>query len=289
MMKGAKEYAVAVRRPDGSIQTDLFPYVSVTVRHKILSLPFIRGIISFVESLYIGMKTLMYSADLSMEEMQEEAQKTSPAAEKLMMTGTVIAAVLLALALFIVLPSLLASLVNRVVQNLWIVNLLEGLIRMLIFLGYIVAISRMKDIQRVFQYHGAEHKTINCYESGSELTPENAVRCTRLNRRCGTSFLFLVMLISILFFMLIPVSHPLYRILYRLLLIPVVAAVSYEVLKLSNRSQSRLITILVYPGLLLQKLTTKEPDIQQLEVAIASFKAVLYKETQADEDQAGAV
>ncbi len=317
MMKGAKEYAVAVRKADGTIHTELFPYVSLSSRHKFLGLPFIRGIVNFCESLYIGVKTLTYSADISMEDSEEAKEDTrkrdsakkkesirkkdstqkkedarkedgtqkkeaGSSAEKAVMIGTVALSIALALGMFILIPSLLASLIATVVRASWVVNLLEGLIRMAIFLGYVLAISRMKDIQRVFQYHGAEHKTINCYESGAALTPENASRCTRINRRCGTSFLFIVMLLSILFFMLVNVQHPLYRILCRLALVPVIASVSYEILKLSNRSQSRLLTALVYPGLLLQRLTTREPDEGQLEVAIASFTKVLDRELSSD-------
>ena len=285
MMKGPHEYAVAVRRADGSIQLDMKDCEPISKKHKLLGLPLVRGVVNFCESMYIGMKTLTYSADIVMEDAGEKkADEKESWKDKSLMTGTVIFAVLLALGIFIVLPSLISSFIQRfLIKATWIVNILEGLIRMAIFFGYVISISFMKDIQRVFEYHGAEHKTINCYESGQELTPDNALQCTRLNRRCGTSFLFLVMLISMLFFMVIQVSHPLYRILYRLLLIPVVAGVSYEILKFSNRSTSRIVGILVYPGLLLQKITTREPDREQIEVAIASFKAVLNKELGEDE------
>lgn len=285
MMKGPHEYAVAVRRADGSIQLDMKDCEPISKKHKLLGLPLVRGVVNFCESMYIGMKTLTYSADIVMEDAGEKkADEKESWKDKALMTGTVIFAVLLALGIFIVLPSLISGFIQRfLIKATWIVNILEGLIRMAIFFGYVISISFMKDIQRVFEYHGAEHKTINCYESGQELTPDNALQCTRLNRRCGTSFLFLVMLISMLFFMVIQVSHPLYRILYRLLLIPVVAGVSYEILKFSNRSTSRIVGILVYPGLLLQKITTREPDREQIEVAIASFKAVLNKELGEDE------
>ena len=283
MMKGVHEYAVAVRAPEGNIITKLTTYESLSRRHKILGIPFLRGIINFGESMYIGMKTLTYSADIGMTEEERAAEKEhTPFVNKLMLTGTVVFSIVLALGIFIVIPTLLATLLSRWIASPWVVNLLEGLIRMLIFLGYIILISRMKDIQRVFEYHGAEHKTINCYESGKELTPEQAKGCTRLHRRCGTSFLFIVMFVSILFFMVVQVPNPLLKIVYRPALVPVVASVSYEILKLSAKYDNRFLRALVWPGLLLQRLTTREPDEEELEVAIASFKAVLEKEIEHD-------
>ncbi len=283
MMKGSHEYAVAVRMPDGEIRTELTPYESIGSRHKFLALPFIRGIVNFVESLYIGMKTLTASAEISMtEEEKAEEKEHSPLVNRLLMAGTILVSIALAMGIFVVIPSLMGSLLERWIHVMWVTNLLEGFLRMAIFLLYIVLISRMQDIRRVFEYHGAEHKTINCYESGKELTPEAAIGCTRLHKRCGTSFMFIVMLISILFFMVIQVRHPLLKIAYRLLLIPLVASVSYEVLKLSARYENRFLSALVYPGLLLQKLTTREPDLEQLAVAIDSFKAVLEREEQHD-------
>ena len=285
MMKGDHHYAVAVRKPDGEIHVESFDTDSLTVRHKILGWPFIRGIIRFAESLVIGMRTLTYSAGFMLEE--EETAKTPETkldkwkqehGDNVLMGGTIVIAVVFALALFIVLPVFLSRLLSNVVEVSWVLNILEGVIRVLIFVLYIVAISRMKDIQRVFEYHGAEHKTIACYESGDELIPENVARHSRLNRRCGTSFIFLVMVISILIFMFVQAPNPLLRIVYRILLIPVVAAVSYEVLRLSARSKSKVLGAFVYPGLLLQKLTTKEPDHAEIEVAIASVISVLSTE-----------
>ena len=287
MMKGTKEYAVACRLPDGNIQTDLFPYEMLSQRHKWLGLPFIRGVVNFVESMDIGMKTLTYSADLSMTEEEKAAEKQhSETVNNLLMTGTVIFSICLALGIFVVIPSLLSSLLDQIIPYAWGVNLLEGVIRLGIFLGYIVLISRMKEIRRVFEYHGAEHKTINCYESGQPLTPENAAKCTRLHRRCGTSFMFIVMMISILLFMLIQVRHPLLKVAYRLILIPVVASLSYEILKLSAKYDNKVLRAFVYPGLMLQKLTTREPDLEQLDVAIHSFNAVLEREINYDDPAA---
>ena len=279
MMKGPAEYAVSVRLPDGSIRTEVVPYVALGQRYKVLGLPFIRGIVSFCESMYIGMKTLTYSADIGIEAENEQQEKPVPSwVNQLMTVGTVLLAVVLALGIFVVIPSLLGSLIGRFIRWTWVTNLFEGLIRMGIFILYVALIAQMKDIQTVFEYHGAEHKTINCYESEKDLTPEQALSCTRLHKRCGTSFMFLVMAISILLFMVVRVSNPWLRVLSRIVLIPVIAAVSYEVLKLSARSDNKLLNALVYPGLLLQKLTTREPNAEQLEVAIASFNAVLQSE-----------
>lgn len=283
MMKGRHEYAVAVRTPEGTIRTEMTPYESWSARYKALGVPFIRGIVGFIESLTIGMKTLTFSAEIGMTEEEKAQEKEhSPLVNKLLMTGTVLFSICLALAIFVVLPSLIGSLIEKVIPVLWVTNLIEGFLRMIIFLLYIVLISRMKDIRRVFEYHGAEHKTINCYESGRPLTPENAKECTRLHKRCGTSFLFIIMFISILLFMVIQVHNPLLKVLYRLALIPAVASISYEVLKLSAKYDNKFLTALVYPGLLLQKLTTCEPDLEQLEVAIQSFQAVLEKEIEHD-------
>lgn len=286
MMKGDHHYAVAVRKPDGEIHVECFDSDSLTVRHRILGWPFIRGVIRFAESLVIGMRTLTYSADFILEE-EEEAIKSPETkfgrwkqehGDSVLMAGTVFVAVLFALALFIALPVFLSRLLSNVIPYTWILNIFEGVIRVLIFVLYIVAISQMKDIQRVYEYHGAEHKTIACYEAGEKLTPENVKHHSRLNRRCGTSFIFLVMVISILIFMFIQASNPFLRIGYRILLIPVVAAISYEILRLSARSKSKLLGAFVYPGLMLQKLTTREPDLDEIEVAIASTICVLETE-----------
>ena len=285
MMKGDHHYAVAVRKPDGEIHVDSFDSDSLTVRHRILGWPFIRGVIRFAESLVIGMRTLTYSAGFILEE--EEEAKTPETkfgrwkqehGDSAVMAGTVFVAVLFALALFIALPVFLSRLLSNVIPYTWVLNIFEGVLRVLLFVLYIVAISQMKDIQRVYEYHGAEHKTIACYEAGEKLTPENVKHHSRLNRRCGTSFIFLVMVISIVVFMFIQVSNPFLRIGYRILLIPVVSAISYEILRLSARSKSKVLGAFVYPGLMLQKLTTREPDLEEIEVAIASTIRVLETE-----------
>lgn len=288
MMKGKDKYAVSVRKSDGKIVTALFESHSMTEKHPVLALPIIRGVVRFIESMVIGMRTLTFSSGFFMEEEEEKPVKPvkdtalrrfwEAHQDGLMMSFSVVLGVVLALALFILLPALLSGFMEKAIPNRLIVSLLEGLIRVAIFIGYIVAISRMKDIQRVFEYHGAEHKTINCMEAGENLTPERVLTYTRLNRRCGTSFLFLVMIISILFFAVIYVSNPILRLGLRILLIPVVAGVSYEVLMFSNRSEAKWVRVLTWPGLMLQKLTTREPDAGEAETAIASTLAVLKAE-----------
>ena len=289
MMKGKNKYAVSVRKTDGKIVTALFDSQSMTERHKVLAWPVIRGIVRFAESLVIGMRTLTFSSGFFLEE-EETASPAKPVKDTAFrrfweehqdgfMTGaSILIGVVLALGLFILLPALLTGWLESVLHSRLLVSLIEGVLRVMIFIGYIVAISQMKDIQRVFEYHGAEHKTINCMEAGENLVSERIITYTRLNRRCGTSFLFLVMIVSILFFAVIYVSNPLLRLVLRILLIPVVAGVSYEVLMFSNRSEARWVHILTWPGLMLQKLTTREPDTQEIETAIASTLVVLKAE-----------
>ena len=286
MMKGKNKYAVSVRKPDGEIMTALFDSVSVTERHKVLGLPIVRGVVRFTESMVIGIKTLTYSSNFFLEEEETAKVKKETAAGKwwkehqdaCLTAFSVILGTVLALGLFLFLPTLLTQWMHGFLDSNLLVSLLEGLVRVAIFIGYIMVISRMKDIQRVFEYHGAEHKTINCMEDGQRLNPEAVLRYTRLNRRCGTSFLFLVMIISILFFAWINVSNPLLKIFFRLLLVPVVAGVSYEVLIFSSKNDSAFMRIVTWPGLMLQKLTTREPDEQEAETAIASTLAVLAAE-----------
>lgn len=286
MMKGKNKYAVSVRKSDGEIVTKLFDSVSLTQKHKVLGLPVVRGVVRFVESMVIGIKTLTFSSDFFLEEEEPKTGAEETALGKwwkehqdgFLTVFSVILGTVLALGLFLFLPTFLTQWIHHFIGNNLLVSLIEGVVRVAIFVGYIAAISRMKDIQRVFEYHGAEHKTINCMEDGQALTPKKVLRYTRLNRRCGTSFLFLVMIISILFFALINVSNPLLKIVCRLLLVPVVAGVSYEVLIFSSKNESAFIRLITWPGLMLQKLTTREPDEQEVETAIASTLAVLAAE-----------
>jgi uncharacterized protein YqhQ len=328
-MKNGGKYAVAVRKPDNEIEVSVDEYNSLTSKYKILGIPFIRGVVNFVESLVIGVKTLMYSASFYDEE-EEETQETSengkevdtqtqkqevskqeesaqkreaskkeesaqkqeaskqeepaqkqktPEQEKksddLMMVGTVVFSLVFAIALFMMLPAFLGELIGKVVKGHVLLSLIEGVIRLGIFLAYVAIISLMKDIQRVFMYHGAEHKTINCFESGVPLTPENVKKCSRYHKRCGTSFLFIVMIISIIVFMFITAKHAWLRLLLRLLLVPVIAGISYELIMLAGKSDSKFAYVMSLPGMWVQRLTTREPDLDMIEVAISSVDAVL--------------
>lgn len=280
-MKNQDKYAVAVRKPNKKIEVFKGESKSLTQKYKICALPLVRGVVTFVESLAIGMETLTYSASFFEEEEETSRfeewldEKTKGKANDIVMGITIFISVIMAIGIFMLLPFFLSSLLERWVSSQTILSLIEGIFRIAIFLAYIVLISQMEDIKRVFMYHGAEHKTINCFESGEELTPENVKKYSRLHKRCGTSFLLIVMIISILFFMWIHVDNVFLKIGYRLLLIPVIAGVSYEFIRLAGRSDSGLIAMLSKPGLMLQKLTTKEPDLDMIEVAIASVDAVL--------------
>ena len=287
MMRGPKEIATAVRKSTGEIVIDKQPVNSFVVNHHLDKVPIVRGVISFFESLIVGVKCLMFSADqydLDDGETYEQSKfekwlddKFGDKIKGIAIYFSVVVALAFSVVLFMLLPHFLSSLVGRFTDNTLILNTLEGVIKLVIFMTYIILISRMKDIQRVFEYHGAEHKSIACYESGAELTPANAAKCSRLHPRCGTSFLLIVMIVSILIYACLPWKNTSFglRIAYRLLLLPVVAGVSYEILKFAGRSKNKCVRILTMPGLLLQKFTTREPDESQLEVAIASLKAVL--------------
>lgn len=280
MMKNKDQYAVAVRKPDQTIETKVEIYESLGERIPFFRIPIVRGVVNFIESLVIGMKTLTYSASFyeEDEETQEDSQAEKVAkkgGEGILMFFSVMISVILAVGLFILLPAWISEYIRRGIDNNVVVALLEGVIRLAIFLLYVFAISQMKDIKRVFMYHGAEHKTINCLEAGVPLTPENVMKFSRFHKRCGTSFLFLVMIISILFFMVINVDSAVLRIVLRLLLVPVIAGVSYEVLRLAGKNDSLIIKIISAPGLWVQRMTTREPELDMLEVAIASVEGVL--------------
>lgn len=290
MMKNQDKYAVAVRKPDKEIEVCVKDYRSFAKGKKIFNLPFIRGVFSFVDSLILGMSTLMYSSQFY-EDEEEETKKESKnekisqknldnafkeKSESVIMTVTVIFSVTLALGLFVVLPSLISDFAKKKfeISSYTVVAIIESVVKLILFLLYIILISRMEDIQRTFMYHGAEHKCINCIEHGNELNVENVLKSSRLHKRCGTSFLFLVMAVSIIFFIMIPVQQPALKILVRLLLIPVIAGVSYEVLRFAGSHDNFLVKIVSAPGLALQKLTTKEPDSDMAEVAIKAVEAV---------------
>ena len=279
MMKNQEKYAVAVRKPDHEIEIKVSEYKGIVQNKKIRNFPIVRGVLSFIESLYLGMSTLMYSA--SFFEDEEEAKDTKKLTEeeqkkqdKLMMGGTVAFSIILALAIFFVLPYFLSGFFSKVITSAALLALVEGIIRLVIFIGYIALISLMEDIKRVFMYHGAEQKCINCIEHGLELNVENVRKSSKQHKRCGTSFLLIVMLISIFFFMFIQVDSKILRLVLRLVLIPVIAGVSYEFIRLAGRYDNWFVNALSQPGLWMQRLTTKEPDDEMIEVGIASVEAV---------------
>lgn len=290
MMKNQDKYAVAVRKPNQEIEVKVDKYKSFCEGKKILSLPFVRGIFNFVDSMVLGIKTLMYSSEFYEEE--EEVQEDTLAdkavksvfkekAEDVLMGLTVLFSVFFSVALFIVLPYLISEFMKNSLEisSNTALSVVEGVVRIAIFILYIVLISLMKDIKRTYMYHGAEHKCINCIEDGKELNVENVRTSSRLHRRCGTSFLFLVMFISIVAFILVSSLMPadvgkLFKIVVRLLLIPVIAGISYEVLRLAGKNDSLIVRMISAPGMALQKLTTKEPDDSMIEVAISAVEAV---------------
>jgi uncharacterized protein YqhQ len=281
MMRGKNKMAVAVRRTPEEIVLDLQDVHSLTERYRLLKMPLVRGFISLIESMVIGIKTLTYSAN-QVVEGDGEGESISP----LEMALSVAFALVAGIVLFALLPVGLAHLLKVYVPGNMLQNLLEGLFRVLILLAYIIAISAMKDIQRVFEYHGAEHKTIHTYEAGEDLTIENARKYSTLHPRCGTSFLLFVVLISILIFSFVGADNIWTRLLSRVLLLPVVAGVSYEFLKFTGKYQHLFcIRFLSMPGLWLQKLTTRQPDDSQLEVAICALQKVLAAEEGKEEKE----
>lgn len=282
MMRHGDDYAVAVRKPDGEIFVQKEEYHSVIKWKALTKIPFIRGVFNFIDSMVLGIKTLMFSAEFyedeeevkSEKELTEEEIAKKEKQEKWTMNATVAISVVIAVAVFMVLPYFLSSLLKPLMPSYHLRTLVEGFVRIGIFILYIALISRMDDIQRTFMYHGAEHKCINCIEHGLPLTVDNVRISSRQHKRCGTSFLFFVLAISIILLMLIQVESPLMRVIVRIALIPVIAGISYEVLKLAGRSENPIINLLSRPGLAIQKLTTKEPDDSMIEVAIQAVEAV---------------
>lgn len=315
MMMGPESYALSVRKPNGEIDVSVTPFQTMTAKHKGLDIPIVRGVLNFIESLYVGISTLMKSSVIS-EEAEEEAAKAEAKADSKaeakieaksdlksevktvakktkadksavnekskdenLTKGDLILTLILSLAIavgvFVLLPAFVANFLYKVTDRDLLVNLAEGMLRMLIFLAYIYAISHMKDIKRTFMYHGAEHKTINCMEAGKELTIENVRGTSRFNKRCGTSFIFVVMIISIIVFMFVNTDLMWLRLLSRLLLIPVIAGVSYEFIRYAGKHENACANALSSPGLWLQRLTTQEPDDDMIEVAIKSVEGVI--------------
>ena len=281
MMKNRDKYAVAVRKPNGEIEVEVEEYKGICGDRKFAKLPFIRGVFAFIDSLVLGMKVTTYSASFY-EEEDEKPSKTEEKLEKMlgskaddiMMTFTVILSVIIAVALFMLLPLFLSDLLGKYIRNVSVIAMIEGLIRILIFIGYITGISLMKDIKRLYMYHGAEHKCINCIEKGRPLTVKDVKRSSRLHKRCGTSFLLFVVLVSVVVFFFIRVDNMALKLILRIALVPVIAGISYEIIRLAGRSDNIIVRIISAPGLWMQKLTTKEPDEDRIEVAIASVEAV---------------
>ncbi len=282
MMMNRDDYAVAVRRPDGEIEIKKDRYESITKKAKILRLPFVRGIFRFADSMIIGMRTLTYSASFFEDDEESEPGRFErfldrifgEKLEGMIMAGVMVLSFLLAIGIFMILPLIIAGLFRQFIPSEQGIAILEGLVRIGIFILYIKLVSRMEDIRRTFMYHGAEHKCINCIEHGHPLTVENVRISSKEHKRCGTSFLLIVMVISIFFFMIVRVDGVALRIASRIILIPVIAGVSYEILQLAGRSNSKFMDLVSRPGMWMQALTTKEPDDSMIEVAIAATEAV---------------
>ena len=281
MMKNKEKYAVAVRKPDGEIEVEVETYQGLAHGSKFKELPFIRGIFNFLDSLILGTRALNYSASFYEEEEGKETKfdkamdkMSGGNGEKLLSGIVTVISIMLAVGIFIVLPYFISSLFESFIRNRSLMAIIEGVIRIALFLLYVWGISAMKDIRRLYQYHGAEHKCINCIEKGRPLTVHNVMRSSRLHKRCGTSFIFFVMLVSIVLFFFIQVDNVAEKVVLRILLMPVVAGISYEIIRLAGRTDNIFIKILSAPGMWIQRMTTKEPDESMAEVAIASVEAV---------------
>ncbi|MES0341791.1 MAG: DUF1385 domain-containing protein [Candidatus Humimicrobiaceae bacterium] len=271
MMRSKHFWSVAVRRPDKTISTKIFKNSSLTVNNKFLGFIFVRGVVNLIESMALGFRALSYSVNESTEEDIQFSKKE--------MTIAIIIAIVFAVGVFFVAPTLIGRSFSNYFPNTIVYNLMEGLVRIGLFLGYILIVSQLKDIKRIFQYHGAEHKTIQAYENGEGIVLENVKKYTTVHVRCGTSFLLIVMVVAIIIFAMLGRPPLLLRILYRVILMPVVAGISYELIKLAGKfSKYKIVNILFYPGLLLQKVTTREPDDSQIEVAMSSFIRVIEAE-----------
>ncbi len=281
MMKNKDMYAVAVRKPDGDIAVEVDEYHGIAYGSKLLNIPFVRGVFVFINSLILGLKSLNYSSSFYEEtdekpsKLDEEIDKVSSGHEDtFLMVVTTLISFVFAIALFMVLPYALSEFISKYARNESIVAIIEGVFRILIFIIYILLISRIKDIKRLFMYHGAEHKCINCIEKGRPLTVHNVKRSSRLHKRCGSSFILFVMLISIVLFFFIRVDSYIWRVVIRILLIPVISGISYEIIRLAGKTDFFLVRLISAPGLWLQRLTTKEPDEDMIQVAIKSVEAV---------------
>ena len=291
MMKNKEKYAVAVRKPDGEIEVEVETYQGLAHGSKIKELPFIRGIFNFLDSLLLGTRALNYSASFYEEEDSKETKfdkamdkMSGGNGEKLLSGIVTVISVVLAVGLFIVLPYFISSLFESFIRNRSLMSIIEGVIRIALFLLYVWGISAMKDIRRLYQYHGAEHKCINCIEHGLELNVENVRKSSKQHKRCGTSFLFFVMIVSVIFCFFITAQSQVMRIVIRLALLPLIAGVSYEIIKLAGNSDNPVVNLLSKPGMWVQNMTTKEPDDSMIEVGIKAVEAVFDWKTWQEEN-----
>ncbi|HZJ76868.1 MAG TPA: DUF1385 domain-containing protein [Oscillospiraceae bacterium] len=292
MMKGPKDIAIAVRAPDNEIVVKKEPVEGIITKYKLNKIPFLRGGLALIDAMVLGVRSLNYAADIAMpeEDSDEELGRFEAFLQRIfgdklidvVMYFSIFIALLISVGVFILGPTLLAGAFKKVIQSTAVLNLIEGALRLTLFILYVFAISRMEEIRRVFQYHGAEHKTIYCYENREDLSVENVRKYSTLHPRCGTSFLFIVMMVSMILFSMIAWKDPISRMLIRLALLPVVAGISYEIIRIAGKSQSAFMDIVSYPGMMIQKLTTLEPDDSQIEVAIEALKNVLVE----NEDEA---
>ncbi len=281
MMKNGRAVAIAVRKPDGEIETSI-TQTNQLFEGTFFKLPLVRGVVELIKAMIIGIKALTYSAEFYMEEDEQPSKfeqwvkaTFAERADDILIASSIVVAFGMAFLMFGVLPAFLAGLLRNIIAHPVLLSLLEGVIKVVLFVGYIFAISRMREIKRVFEYHGAEHKTIHCYEAGLELTPQNATTFTRIHPRCGTSFLLFVLTISIAVFSFVTWHSILNRVLLKIVLLPLIAGISYEVLKLSAKYDNWFLNALSQPGLWMQRLTTREPNLNQLAVAIAAMKAAI--------------
>ena len=283
MMKNKDQYAVAVRKPNGEIEVEVEHYVGIMHGSKLLNIPFVRGTFQFLDSLILGMRSLNYAASFYEEDdVKDKETATDKAlnkmfkdkADKVFSAVVMIISLVLAVGIFMVLPYYITSLFSEYIRSASFMAIIEGVLRIVIFILYVLSISLMKDIRRVYRYHGAEHKCISCIERGRPLTVQNVMKSSKQHKRCGTSFLLFVMFVSVVLFFFIRVENPVYRVLIRIALIPVIAGISYEIVRLAGRSNNILVRIISAPGMWMQRLTTKEPDESMVEVAIAAVEAV---------------
>lgn len=281
MMKNKDQYAVAVRKPNGEIEVEVEHYIGVLHESKLKSIPFIRGIFQFIDSMILGMRSLNFSASFYEEETTEETvtdrafhKLFKDRADQVLSAVVMIFSLALAIGIFMVLPYFVTSLFSEYIRSTSFMAIIEGVLRIVIFVLYVLSISLMKDIRRLYRYHGAEHKCINCIEKGHPLTVHNVMKSSRLHRRCGTSFIFFVLFVSIILFFFIRVDNVVQKVILRILLMPVVAGISYEIIRLAGRSDNLFVRIISAPGMLIQRMTTKEPDKGMVEVAITAVEAV---------------